>query len=48
MNALGLLIGVIQAYIFSILALVFIASATQAHEEQAARTNHSEKEGTHG
>ncbi len=33
MNALGLLIGLIQAYIFSILALVFIASATRAHEE---------------
>lgn len=33
MNSLGLLIGVIQAYIFSILALVFIASATRAHEE---------------
>jgi F-type H+-transporting ATPase subunit a len=36
MNALGLLIGLIQAYIFSILALVFIASATRAHEEQHA------------
>jgi F-type H+-transporting ATPase subunit a len=34
MNALGLLIGLIQAYIFSILALVFIASATRAHQEQ--------------
>lgn len=34
MNVLGLLIGVIQAYIFSILALVYIASATRAHEEQ--------------
>ena len=34
MNALGLLIGLIQAYIFSILALVFIASATRAHEER--------------
>lgn len=31
MNALGLLIGLIQAYIFSILALVFIASAMRAH-----------------
>lgn len=28
---LGLLIGIIQAYIFSILALVFITSATRAH-----------------
>lgn len=32
MSALGLLIGLIQAYIFSILALVFIASATRAHQ----------------
>lgn len=39
MNALGLLIGVIQSYIFSILALVYIATATRAHEEQAARTS---------
>jgi F-type H+-transporting ATPase subunit a len=31
MHALGLLTGVIQAYIFAILALVYIASATQAH-----------------
>lgn len=30
---LGLLIGVIQAYIFSILALVFISSATRAHPD---------------
>lgn len=30
MSALGLLIGLIQAYIFAILALVFIASANQA------------------
>lgn len=34
MSFLGLLIGLIQAYIFSILALVFIASATRAHQEQ--------------
>lgn len=38
MSALGLLIGLIQAYIFAILALVFIASAAQAHQEQAAST----------
>lgn len=36
MNVLGLLIGVIQAYIFSILALVFIAAATRAHDEKQA------------
>jgi len=33
MQALGLLIGIIQAYIFAILSMVYIASATSAHEE---------------
>jgi len=33
MQALGLLIGVIQAYIFAILSMVYIASATSSHEE---------------
>lgn len=33
MQALGLLIGLVQAYIFSILAMVYIASATQAHHQ---------------
>ena len=33
MQALGLLIGIIQAYIFAVLAMVYIASATQTHEE---------------
>lgn len=32
MHALGLLTGVIQAYIFALLALVYIASATQTHQ----------------
>lgn len=32
MHALGLLIGMVQAYIFAILAMVYIASATQIHE----------------
>lgn len=32
MQLLGLLIGVIQAYIFAILAMVYIASATAVHE----------------
>jgi F-type H+-transporting ATPase subunit a len=36
MHAFGLLTGVIQAYIFAILALVYIASATQAHERTLA------------
>jgi len=31
MQALGLLTGLIQAYIFAVLAMVYIASATQAH-----------------
>lgn len=31
MQVLGLLTGLIQAYIFAILAIVYIASATQAH-----------------
>ncbi len=33
MQALGLLIGVIQAYIFAILSMVYIASATSTNEE---------------
>ncbi|MCC7546638.1 MAG: F0F1 ATP synthase subunit A [Burkholderiales bacterium] len=48
MNVLGLLIGVIQAYIFSILALVYIASATRAHEEQLAGSPNEEGETTRG
>ncbi len=35
MHALGLLIGMVQAYIFAILAMVYIASATQAHEQES-------------
>ena len=37
MNALGLLIGMVQAYIFAILAMVYIASATQAHEQETLK-----------
>ena len=33
MQAFGLVIGVIQAYIFAILALIYIASATRAHDD---------------
>jgi F-type H+-transporting ATPase subunit a len=40
MHALGLLIGTVQAYIFAILAMVYIASATQAHEQET----HKEKQ----
>ena len=48
MNALGLLIGLIQAYIFSILALVFIASAARAHEAPRAEASNVEGEAVHG
>ncbi len=34
MHALGLLTGLIQAYIFAILAMVYIASAMQAQSEK--------------
>lgn len=38
MNALGLLTGLIHAYIFAILAMVYIASATRAHHPEAVAT----------
>jgi F-type H+-transporting ATPase subunit a len=34
MQAFGLLIGVIQAYVFAILALVYVASAGRVHKEK--------------
>jgi len=34
MQALGLLPGLLQAYIFAILSIVYIASATRVHEEE--------------
>lgn len=34
MQVLGLLTGLIQAYIFAVLAMVYIASATRAHHER--------------
>lgn len=34
MQALGILTGLIQAYIFAVLAIVYIASATRAHQER--------------
>lgn len=36
MNALGLLTGLIHAYIFAILAMVYITSATRAHHPKAS------------
>jgi F-type H+-transporting ATPase subunit a len=38
MQVLGLLIGIIQAYIFAVLTIVYIASATQSHEEAEHKT----------
>jgi F-type H+-transporting ATPase subunit a len=38
MQALGLLIGLIQAYIFVVLTMVYIASATQSHEDTAHKS----------
>ncbi len=46
MHALGLLTGLIQAYIFAILALVYIASATQAHDGRAREQPAQEKKPT--
>jgi F-type H+-transporting ATPase subunit a len=43
MHALGLLTGVIQAYIFAVLAMVYIASATRAQEQR--RKKQTEKKG---
>lgn len=50
MQALGLLTGMIQAYIFAVLAMVYIASATAVHEKTAPpggerRENNSNSEG---
>jgi F-type H+-transporting ATPase subunit a len=42
MSALGLLTGMVQAYIFSILAAVYIAAATRDHEPPASADPHSD------
>jgi F-type H+-transporting ATPase subunit a len=39
MHALGLMIGLIQAYIFAVLAMVYIAAAVQSHREQEGETH---------
>ncbi len=39
MHALGLLTGVIQAYIFAVLAMVYIASATRARQGKGVENN---------
>lgn len=38
MHLLGLITGVVQAYIFAILAMVYIAAATRAHAETEAQS----------
>ncbi len=45
MHALELLIGQIQAYIFAVLATVYIASASRAHDEEKGKSDHRTKEG---
>lgn len=42
MQAFGLLTGIIQAYIFSVLAMVYIASATHANHDKQVEDNISE------
>jgi len=44
MNVLGLITGLIQAYIFAILAMVYIASASRAREEKEEEPSPQEKE----
>jgi F-type H+-transporting ATPase subunit a len=44
MEASSLLIGQIQAYIFAVLATVYIASATRAQEEEQRKVESKEKE----
>lgn len=43
MQALGLLTGLIQAYIFAILSVVYIASATRVHEEKEQKFEENKK-----
>ena len=42
MQALGLLTGVIQAYIFAVLAMVYIASATRAQAEKQSENENTQ------
>jgi F-type H+-transporting ATPase subunit a len=44
MHALGLLTGVIQAYIFSVLAMVYIASASRIQEERDKKESNKDNE----
>lgn len=47
LNVLGLLTGMIQAYIFAVLAMVYIASATRAERQDEDSTT-QDKGDTHG
>jgi F-type H+-transporting ATPase subunit a len=44
MSALGLLTGMVQAYIFSILATVYIAAATEEAKEKKTNTTNNKQE----
>jgi F-type H+-transporting ATPase subunit a len=44
MHALGLLTGLIQAYIFAVLAMVYIASATRAQQEREQKQEKEQEE----
>jgi F-type H+-transporting ATPase subunit a len=46
MAAMGLILGIIQAYIFSVLTMVYIASATQAHETHQKKIETAEIKAT--
>jgi F-type H+-transporting ATPase subunit a len=48
MNALGVLTGVIQAYIFAVLAAVYIASGMQARDDEQPVADASSGETPHG
>jgi F-type H+-transporting ATPase subunit a len=44
MHALGLLTGVIQAYIFAVLAMVYIASATRVQKREGIEQETPDKQ----
>lgn len=48
MQAFGLLTGLIQAYIFAVLAMVYLASATRAHRERTEANPTQRGNDTHG
>jgi len=45
MHALGLLTGVIQAYIFAVLAMVYIASATRVQRQKEQKKGNDKEKG---